>query len=132
MPKLYYLNKHNQPVFLVNSKPRNYSQGGFIRYTPKEHNKANPDDDDEDTLYTLLEEGSLVIPRPIVERGYIDDYIRLGGKITDGRQIKDKKKLIPTIVMPREIIVQKKYAGDVIKYLKTKGITLPLNDKDFI
>lgn len=132
MPRLFYLNKHSQPVFLVNSKPRNYSQGGFIRYTKQEEKSAHPDYDDEDTLYTLLEEGSLVIPRPVVERGYIDDYIRKGGMITDGNQIKDKNKLVPTIVMPREIIVQKKYAPQVIKYLKQRGITLPLEDKDFI
>jgi len=47
------------------------------------------------------------------------------GKLT-GKQTMDRSKLAPTIVMPGEMVVHKKYAPAVERYLKKHGITLPL------
>jgi len=47
------------------------------------------------------------------------------GKIT-GEVQHDKSKLGRTVVMPNELVVNKKYAPKVEAYLKSKGITLPL------
>lgn len=131
MNRLYYYNKQSRPIYLVNNKPINYSKGGFVNYDISHSPYINKDDYNEDTIYTLLEEGSLVVPRPVVNKGHIDDYIKEGGKITDGKEIKDKSKLVKTILMPGEIVVQKKYSGKVINFLKKRGITLPIEDKDF-
>lgn len=76
---------------------------------------------------SLLEEGSLVIPKKVVM--YLNDY---KGKYTCGKHIKDESKLIPTVVMPDEIIVCSHYAGDVERFLKKKGIRLPISDDNFI
>lgn len=121
--KLFYYNDHSRPVFLLNKKPINLSKGGLINY-PK---NMNPDDKYEDTILSHLQEGSVVIPRPVVEKGYLKDY--KGGIM--GPKINDKNKLVKTIVMPHEIIVHKNHAKKVIDYLKNKGITLPINDVDF-
>lgn len=131
MNKLYYYNKQSRPIYLVNNRPINYSKGGLVKYEISHLPFVNPDDNNEDTLYTLLEEGSVVIPRPVVKKGHIDDYIKMGGKISDGKEIKDKSKLVKTILMPGEIVVQKKYTNSVLDFLKKRGITLPIEDKDF-
>jgi hypothetical protein len=123
MPKLFYYNDHSQPVFLLNKKPINFSKGGFIPYP----SKMNPDNKKEDTILSYLQEGSVVIPRPIVERGYLKDY---KGEI-HGPEITDKDKLVRTIVMPHEIVVHKNHANKVLNHLKKKGITLPIDDVDF-
>ena len=131
MNRLYYYNRHSRPIYLVNNKPINYTSGGLVAYDKSHSKNINPDDHNEDTIFTLLEEGSVVIPVPVVRRGHIDDYIRMNGKITDGSKIKDKSKLVKTILMPGEIVVQKKYANKVINFLKKRGINLPINEEDF-
>lgn len=131
MSRLFYYNRQSRPVYLVNNKPINYSRGGLVVYDKSHVKNINPDDQHEDTIYTVLEEGSVVIPVPIVKRGHINDYLKYGGKISDGNKIKDKSKLIKTIIMPGEVIVQKKYANDVVSFLKKRGITLPINEEDF-
>lgn len=131
MSRLFYYNRQSRPIYLVNNKPINYSRGGLVSYDKSHSKNINPDDKNEDTLYTLLEEGSVVIPVPIVKKGHIDDYIKIGGKISDNNIIKDKSKLVKTILMPGEIVVQKKYANDVLSFLKKRGITLPINEEHF-
>jgi hypothetical protein len=63
-----------------------------------------------------------VIPVPVMKSGIMDHY---KGKLT-GKKIMDKSRLAPTIVMPNEYVVNKKYAPAVERYLKKHGITLPL------
>jgi len=77
---------------------------------------------DADTISSLLEYGSLVIPVPVMESGIMQKY---KGPLT-GPKITDKSKLAPVIVMPNEYVVNKKHAPAVEKYLKKNGITLPL------
>jgi len=77
---------------------------------------------DADTISSLLEYGSLVVPVPVMESGIMDRY---RGPLT-GPKMTDKRKLAPVIVMPNEYVVNKKYAPAVEKYLKKNGITLPL------
>jgi hypothetical protein len=129
--RLFYYNRQSRPIYLVNNKPINYSKGGLVAYDKTHKKYINPDDNNEDTIYTELEEGSVVIPVPIVKKGHIDDYIKIGGKISDGKVIKDKTKLVKTILMPGEIVVQKKYAKRVLDFLKNRGITLPINEEEF-
>jgi hypothetical protein len=131
MNRLYYYNKHSRPIYLVNNKPINYSKGGLIAYDKSHSKNINPDDHNEDTIYTLLEEGSVVIPVPVVRRGHITDYVKMGGKISDGSKIKDKSKLVKTILMPGEIVVKRRFANDVLSFLRKRGISLPINEEDF-
>lgn len=131
MNRLYYYNRQSRPIYLVNNKAVNYSKGGLVEYKLEHLQYVNKDNYNEDTIYSLLEEGSLVVPRPIVDKGYIDEYIKQGGKISNGKEIKSKKKLIKTIIMPGEIIVQAPYTNNVLDFLKKKGITLPIDDRDF-
>jgi hypothetical protein len=109
---------------LANHKPRNLSRGGFITY--QKGDRINPDHENEDTILSLLETNSLVVPRPAVK--YLSDY---KGKFTCGKIITDETKLIPTVVMPDEIVVCSHYANDVVNHLKKKGITLPLSDDNY-
>jgi len=121
---MMYYNRANQPIFLANHKPRNLSRGGFITY--QKGDRINPDHENEDTILSLLETNSLVVPRPAVK--YLSDY---KGKFTCGKIITDETKLIPTVVMPDEIVVCSHYANDVVNHLKKKGITLPLSDDNY-
>ncbi len=127
MNRMMYYNRVNQPIFLANSKPRNLSQGGLIRY--EKGDLINPDYKNEDTILSLLEENSLVVPKAIVTGGYLSDY---RGKYSCGKKVTDQSKLIPTVVMPDEIIVCSHYAPDVINFLKKKGITIPILDDRYI
>jgi hypothetical protein len=113
---MFYWNDKGQPIQILNTRPRNYSAGGFIKGHPKIQTPH------EDTISSVLEYGSLVIPVPVMESGIMDGY---KGKLFD-KGTKDKARLSPTIVMPGEMVVHKKYAKDVERYLKKHGITLPL------
>lgn len=113
---MFYWNDKGQPIQILNTRPRNYSAGGFIKGHPKIQTPH------EDTINSVLEYGSLVIPVPVMESGIMDGY---KGKLT-GKKTTDKSRLSPTIVMPNEYVVNKKYAPAVERYLKKHGITLPL------
>jgi hypothetical protein len=112
----FYWNDKGRAIQILNKRPRNYSGGGFI----KGHHKIETPE--EDTISSLLEYGSLVIPVPVMESGIMNGY---KGKLFD-KKTNDKDRLAPTIVMPGEMVVHKKYAPAVEKYLKKHGITLPL------
>jgi len=79
-------------------------------------------DKNEDTVSSLLEYGSLVVPVPVMKRHALDDY---HGKMTGAVQ-HDRSKLGKTIVMPGEYVVNKAHATAVERHLKKKGIVLPL------
>jgi hypothetical protein len=67
-----------------------------------------------------LEVGSLVVPRPVVK--HMKNYT---GQTTGPIQT-DKKKLVRAITMADEIVVHKKHAPKVERFLARKGISLPL------
>lgn len=112
----HYFTEKGKAVNIFNKRPRNLSAGGLIKDSPKIKDK------EEDTLSSYLEYGSLVIPKPVVESGVMDLY---KGRITGQKQL-CMANLGKTIVMPNEIVVNKKYADKVEEYLKNKGITLPI------
>lgn len=114
--RMFYYNSHGRPIQILNTRPRNYSAGGMIKGHP---NIATPE---EDTISSLLEYGSLVIPVSVMKSGVMDGY---KGKLFD-KKTTDKRRLAHTIVMPEELVVARKYAPAVERYLKTRGITLPL------
>ena len=113
---MFYYTEKGKRVDIFNTRPRNLSAGGLIKDNPRIKNKK------EDTISSLLEYGSLVVTVPVMKSGVMDGY---KGDII-GKKQTDKKQLGKTIVMPNELVVNKKYAGGVEKYLKKKGITLPL------
>ena len=113
---MFYYNGDGQPVQIFNKRARNYSMGGYIKPNPK-----NPHPN-EDSISSMLEPGSLVIPVKVMESGVMDGY---KGKLTD-KKITDENKLTPVIVMEKEMVVAKKYAPAVERYLKKHGWSLPL------
>jgi hypothetical protein len=115
---MFYWAKNGKAVDILNKRPRNLSTGGMIQDSPKIRNKK------EDTISSLLEYGSLVVPVPVMKSGAMDDY---KGPITGPAQ-HDKKQLGKTIVMPNELVVNKRYAKKVEDHLRRKGITLPLGE----
>ena len=116
----WFYNKHGRPVQIANRKPINLSRGGMI----DEHPNTRIEDVEEDTIQSLLEVGSLVIPRPVMERGYMNGYPFLHR--LRGKEIKDPSRLVPVVVMSRELIVPKANAGSVKKWLEKRGVTLPI------
>lgn len=90
----------------------------MVPYDPK--NRFNH----EDSISSALEPGSLVIPTKVMRSGVMDGY---RGKTTDVKET-NMSKLVPTIIMPGEMVVAKRYASAVEKYLKRHGITLPLDE----
>jgi len=116
---MFYFNKKGVPIGIFNKRPRNYSAGGMIKNYP---GNKHPD---EDTISSLLEEGSLVIPKSVMQSGIMKKY---GGPVT-GPHNPYHNELVPTIVLPGELVVDKLYAPAVTKYLKSHGVTLPLPQK---
>ena len=115
---MFYYNGKGQAVQIFNKRRANFSDGGYVKYHP------NNQFAHEDSIASWLEPGSLVIPTKVMESGVMDGY---KGKLTD-KTVHDTSKLANVIVQPGEMIVAKKYAKAVEKYLKKHGITLPLKD----
>lgn len=113
---MFYYNSDQKPVQIFNTRRANFSAGGMVKFHP---NNRFPN---EDSISSALEPGSLVIPTIVMRSGIMDGY---RGKTTDKKE-EDMSKLSPTIIMPGEMVVAKRYAKDVERYLKKKGITLPL------
>jgi hypothetical protein len=107
---------HGKRVDLFNKRPRNLSAGGIIQDDPRIKNKK------EDTVSSLLEYGSLVVPVPVMKSHVMDGY---KGKITGQKQLR-MSQLGKTIVMPHELVVHKSHAKEVERYLLKHGIKLPL------
>ena len=112
---MFYLT-HGKRVDIFNKRPRNMSTGGMVKDSPKIRDKS------EDTVSSLLEYGSLVVPKKVMLSGVMDGY---KGRITGQKQLR-MAELGKTIIQPGELIVNKKYAPAVENYLLKKGIRLPL------
>ena len=115
---MFYYNKEGNPVGIFNKRRANFSDGGMVAYHP------NNQFSDQDSIASLLEPGSLVIPKKVMESGVMKGY---KGKTTD-KTVHDTSKLANVIVQPGEMVVAKKYAPAVEKYLKKHGIELPLKE----
>ena len=113
---MFYWNKKHQRIDLLNKRPRNLSAGGLIADHPHNRHKG------EDTISSYLEYGSLVVPVPVMKKGVMKDY---KGQIT-GKKTTDPNKLSKTIVMAGEMVVNRRHAGQVERFLRKKGIKLPL------
>jgi len=112
---VFYYNEKGVPISIMNRRPRNLSGGGYV------HDNKSPHKD-HDTISSMLEYGSLVIPTSVMKSGIMQGY---KGPL-QGPKTKDKRELAPVVIMQGEYIVDKLYANDVEKYLKKHGITLPL------
>lgn len=112
---VFYYNEKGVPITIMNRRPRNLSGGGYV------HDNNSPHKD-HDTISSMLEYGSLVIPTSVMESGIMDGY---KGPL-HGPKTKDKKELAPVVIMQGEYIVDKLHAPAVERYLKKHGITLPL------
>lgn len=115
---MFYYNKEGSPVGIFNKRRTNLSDGGMVAYHP------NNQFSDQDSIASWLEPGSLVIPTSVMESGVMKGY---KGPTRD-RTVHDTSKLANVIVQPGEMVVAKKYASAVEKYLKKRGITLPLDE----
>lgn len=113
---MFYYNSQGAPISIINRRPRNLSGGGYVHGHPNDPHK------NEDTISSLLEYGSLVIPTVIMESGIMDGY---KGPLV-GPKTKKKRELAPVVIMTGEMIVDKLHAPAVERYLKKHGITLPL------
>jgi hypothetical protein len=116
---MFFKSKYGQKVGISNGKQWNLSKGGVIPW-----NNFSTDERFDDCINALLEDGSVVIPRSVAHLMNDCPY-PITGKVQNNR-----KKLVTTIVEPEELIVNKKYADKVLRWLKTKGVTLPLEPDD--
>ena len=124
--KMSFTSDKGGTILLTNKRPRNLSQGGMIKPTKYSYQLGNQrilNDQDEDTIRSNLPSGSIVIPRSIVP--LMKEYT---GKITGP---KTNKKLMPVIVQSDEMVIHPKYANQVMSFLKSRGVSLPLKDSFF-
>lgn len=117
-----YVTPYGKIVNLMSNRPVNYSHGGMIKWEKGQYNPLK-NDLTHDNKRVKLEIGSLVIPRPVMP--LMKKYLAIHGDLKIPT-IKDESKLIECIVMPEEYIVPKKYAKDVLAFLASHGITLPI------
>jgi len=124
----YYVTPYGKTVNLMASRPVNYSHGGMIKWEKGQFNPLK-NDLQHDNKKVYLEAGSLVIPRPVIP--LLRQYLAKTGELTIPT-IKDTSQLVQVIVMPEEYVVPRKYAKDVLAFLKSHGVTLPIpHDKLF-
>ena len=117
-----YVTPYGKIVNLMSNRPVNYSHGGMIKWEKGQYNPLK-NDLTHDNKRVKLEVGSLVIPRPVMP--LMKKYLAIHGDLKIPT-IKDESKLIECIVMPEEYIVPKKYAKDVLNFLASNGVTLPI------
>lgn len=118
----YYVEPYGRTVKLMNSKPKNLTEGGIIKW---EKGQYNPfvSDLQRDNMIVLLEIGSMVIPRPVIHLFYEfeEKYYKLKQpKITDEILITD------VLVMPEEGVVPRQFVPDFKVFLKKNGVTIPI------
>jgi hypothetical protein len=121
---MFYYTPDKRKVHIFNKTPINLSRGGLIPH----FEEIRPQDYNDDTIYSILEVGSLIIPRPVVDGGFMDEFLQEHNIYQD--EVKDPKDLTVAVVMPREIVIPKKLADKAKVYLKQRGITLPLPKRD--
>lgn len=121
---MFYYTPDKRKVKIFNRIPINLSRGGLIPH----FKEIRPQDYNDDTMYSILEVGSLIIPRPVVDAGFMDKFLQENDIYQE--EVKDPRKLTNAVVMPREIVIPAKLADKAKAYLKKKGITLPLPKRD--
>lgn len=123
MSKLFFRDEKGQKHEIFNKRSKNMSGGGFIM--PRKG--MTIDQVQNDSLLAMLEPNSLVVPAK--KNHLVYDYIRKHGYDSIlGEKQKDKRKLAPVILMPNEFVIHKKHADKVERYLKRRGVSLPLKD----
>ena len=119
----FYVEPFGRTVQLMNSRPKNLTEGGLIKWEEGQYNPFTSDLQ-RDNMTVLLEIGSMVIPRPVIHlfHDFEEKYYKLRQpKITDEMLITE------VIVMPEEAIVPKKFVPHVKAFLKENGVTLPIS-----
>ena len=118
----YYIEPFGRTVQLMNSRPKNLTQGGLIRWEKDQYNPFTSDLQ-RDNMIVLLEIGSMVVPRPVIHvfHEFEETHYKL-------RQPKITNEMLITevVVMPEEAIVPKQFVPDFKVFLKQKGITIPI------
>ena len=117
-----YIDSFGRNIPLLSNKFVNYSQGGVFKWNEGEFNPFL-NSLEADNKKVLLENGSLVVPKPVMNLYY--DYIEKNGELKRPK-IKNKDELVEVIVMPSEAVVPAKYVPQFKAYLKTYGVELPL------
>ena len=118
----YYIEPYGRTVKLMNSKPKNLTDGGIIKW---EKDQYNPfvSDLQRDNMIVLLEIGSMVIPRPVIHlfHEFEEKYYKLKQpKITDEMLITE------VVVMPEEGVVPRQFVPDFKVFLKKNDVTIPI------
>lgn len=111
----------------MNTRPKNLSIGGMIKPIRKyyiEGNQRIQYDRDEDVLLGALPNGSLVIPRQ-----YVPIMKEYKGQIT-GKKVKNN--LIPVLLEDGEMIIHPDHVDEVKAFLKKKGLSLPLKQREVV
>jgi hypothetical protein len=119
----FYVEPFGRTVQLMNSRPKNLTEGGLIKWEEGQYNPFT-NDLQRDNMIVLLEIGSMVIPRPVIHlfHEFEEQHYKLKQpKITDDHLITE------VIVMPEEAIVPRKFVADVKAFLKKNGVELPIS-----
>ena len=115
----YWTDPYGKTIRMMNSRPINYSQGGTVKWKKGQYNPLE-NDLTHDNMPVLLEIGSLVIPRSVV------NLVRNKYGELRQPQVTNPAKLTVIIIMPEEYIVPAKHARVVKEFMRQHGITLPL------
>lgn len=118
----YYVEPFGRTVRLMNSKAKNLTEGGLIKWEEGQYNPFTSDLQ-RDNMIVLLEIGSMVVPRPVIHvfHEFEEKYYKLKQP-----KITDESLITEVIVMPEEAIVPKKFVPDFKVFLKQKGVTIPI------
>jgi hypothetical protein len=117
-----YIEPFGKSVPFLHDKSENYTQGGMIRWDKGQFHPFK-NDLDRDNKPVMLEIGSVVVPKPIIQLFY--EYERIYGSVKQ-KQITDPSQLTQVIVMPQEAVVPAKHAEHFKQFLLDYGVTLPL------
>lgn len=122
MSKGGYVDKFGRNIPFLSNKFQNYSQGGVFKW---ERGQFDPflNSIEADNKKVLLENGSLVVPRPVMNLYY--DYIEKNGEMKVKKN-KNIDELVEVVVMNEEAVVPRIFVPTFKAYLKKHGIELPL------
>jgi hypothetical protein len=122
-----YVEPFGRNIPLLSNKFENYSVGGVFKWKDGEFDPFL-NSLEADNKKVLLENGSLVVPKPVMNLYY--HYIDKNGELKRPK-IKNKDELVEVIVMPSEAVVPAKYVAEFKAYLKTYGVELPLKHQTY-